>query len=318
VASQLRLLKSGELSASAAKRVAINALIACCDDFDVKTAGGVFTSHFNAPDSSHAELEDLVGNLIFHTSFGSLDVAASVANAIAGKCLNSAESNYKQTQLLRWCSQPFHNLGDSVQARSLLGRARELATANGQPSEVRECRALEVMHALDLEDATLAGAGLAKLMDIASANITEYPRASLLLLQLRLAVLQQDVQTAQQCMSELEGSQLPDGARARLTLSCCRLHTAALEITVPASQDVSAMLTAPAGTLSSIDMDWNVLGLCAVATLLPSYEDAASVAANYLQLRRPRFPMPNAISALANRQDTKSVLGALSHNQQTA
>jgi hypothetical protein len=301
VESQLAILQRGDLSPGAKKRVAINALIACSDDFEQAAADHVFSEYFRPYVSRLATFEDLVGNLLYHCSFGSLDRATETALAIVAGCRQKHLRGYRQTQLIRWCARPFHLSNNEDQAQELLSEACSVATTSGQLGEAHECRVQNVMYALDLEDWIGAAQRLGKLVGLASASRAAYVDATLHLLKLREAVARNDTQTARACMINLDACRLPECRRVSLTLSACRIHVAALMAEAPNESDVENILGASASALSSMDMDWTVSALCR-AELAPARQSAArNVVSNYLKFRRPRYPIPSLMTAFLRR-----------------
>jgi hypothetical protein len=301
VESQLAILQRGALSPGAKKRVAINALIACSDDFEVAAAEHIFGEYFRPYASRLATFEDLVGNLLYHCSFGSLDLATETALAIEVGCRQKHLSGYRQTQLIRWCARPFHMSNIEDHAQELLSEACSLATTSGQLGEAHECRAQNVMYALDLEDWIGAAQRLSKLVEMASSSRASYVDANLYLLTLREAVARNDIQTAHACMINLDACRLPECRRVSLTLSACRMHVAALMAEAPNESDVQNILGASASALASMDMDWTVSALCR-AQLGPAIPSAArDVVSNYLKLRRPRYAVPSLMTAFLRR-----------------
>jgi DNA-binding SARP family transcriptional activator len=297
---QVALLKAGDLTSGTAKKVAINALIACCDAFDNAAAREVFSSYFRSAGSRLASLEDLVGNLLYHTSFGSLDDAVEIAALVVSRCVDARRHGYRQTQLIRWCARPYHLVGDEDQAQALLADAWALATKSGQLGEALECRVQNVLCALDLEDSARAADALSKVVSLSTASRTLYSEATLLLLQLREAALRCDIETAARCMAGLERCRLPDWNRVRLTLSACRMRTSALTGGTPSERDVENVVNASDGALASMEMDWTVSALCALAAAHEEWRDGACrLVARYLPIRRARFRIPDVIMSFS-------------------
>lgn len=302
---QVVLLKRGDLSRAATKRVAINTLIACCDEFDRTSAREVFEDYFAKGASRVASLEDLVGSLLFHTSFGSLEIAAEVAEAVVLRCADDRGHGYRLTQLIRWCARPHHLLGDEDRAATLLTGAWALANARGQMGEAHECSVLTVEHALDLEDSAGASERLQAVAALSSVNRSPYTDATLLLLELREAALRRDVESVSRSMDAIERCRLPNCRQARLSLIACRLWSQALKRESPAERDVEVLTSASEAALASMDMDWKVAALCAIAPgnhrLVQSTRELVG---GYLRVRRPRFQLPSSIQAFAQQSTT--------------
>jgi hypothetical protein len=296
VASQLALLANENLSPGATKLVGINALIACCDDFNRESAQHVFASHFRPFDSRLASVEDLVGNLIFHTCFGSLDTATDVAYALSEKCMAGAAHGFKRTQLIRWCARPFHMIGDEGQSKLLLDQACAAAKANGQPSEAHECLALVVLHALDLEDAVAAAKGLLRLEESAATTRSEFAVATLQLLKLRQSVLTFDAPTAERCLREMSQCHLPNCNRVRFTMSGCQLLVSHLLETPPSDEARALIFEASYHALSSIDMDWTIAGACTLGRQPQWNQRVKRLVRDYIRVRRPRYPTLRVLS----------------------
>jgi DNA-binding SARP family transcriptional activator len=297
---QLQLLNSTGLSSASRKRIAMNALIACADDFEPQVALEVFQTHYRPHDSPSATLDDVVGALVYHTSFGSLDVAMEAASKIPGRMATLSVPAYRRTQLLRWCARPFHLAEEEKQAQSFLAEAACLAVALDQRGEQQECIAHHAAYALDLDDADLATYWLKKLSALAVNQPTAFGNATLSLLSLRHATLTNDAATASQCLTQLLGHQLPPFNRVRITMSACRVWQAILSNTPPLESDIGVLLELSSAALSAMDMDWNVSALCA-AVPFASGEKASAMAVRFLSVRRPRFPAPSTVLRSADR-----------------
>ncbi len=296
VEAQLSLLASETLSPGAKKCVGINALIACCDDFNREAAEQVFATHFRPFGSRLLTVEDFAGNLLFHTSFGSLDTATDVATALSRKCMRGTAHGYRWTQLLRWCARPFHMIGDEAQAASLVAQAHAMANANGQPSEAHECRALVVLHALDLQDSVAAAKGLVRMDETLTAARSEYAHATLLLFKLRQSALQLDAKAAEQCMKDLCNCHLPRCNRVRLYMSACRLIVSHLCETPPDDDDCSLLFGASDNALGSIDMDWIIAAACTLDSYTKWHQPVERLVQAYMRMRRPRHHAPRVFS----------------------
>jgi DNA-binding SARP family transcriptional activator len=293
---QLAALRSTQLSSSAHKTAALNALIACCDAFDRTTAREVYDAVFNTTQHRLATVDDLRGRLVFHTSFGSLDEAMAVADALISGFCSDAERSYRQTQVVRWCARPFHLAADEDRAQSILSQASELAQAKGEMGEACECAAASVEYALDLEDKNNASIRLEELSNLSDIHRSPYGDASLLLMRLRTAILDQNPDGISATMSAIERSKLPNCAAANLTLTACRLWTASLLRLTPADADVASIAMASDDAMASMEMDWKIAALCSLATQDARLANHAHRAVSrYLGARRPRYSLPELV-----------------------
>jgi len=298
---QLVALRSTQLSPSSQKTAALNALIACCDAFDRTTACEVYDAVFRATGSRLATVDDLRGRLVFHTSFGSLDEAMAVADAIITGCFSDAERSYRQTQLVRWCARPYHLGADEDRAQLILAQASALARAKGEMGEACECAAASVEYALDLENGPHASLRLKELSTLSDIHRSPYGDASLLLMSLRTAVLENSFEGIRTSMAAIERCRLPNCRAANLTLTACRLWTASLLRLPPADSDVASIAMASDDAMASMEMDWKIAALCSLATQHPRLKSHTQRAVGrYLAARRPRYALPDLVRSFAS------------------
>jgi hypothetical protein len=293
---QLAGLRTTQRSSSSQKTSALNALIACCDAFDRTTAREVYDSVFKSTSSRLATLDDLRGQLVFHTSFGSLDEAMAVADALVNMCFSDAERSYRQTQLVRWCARPYHLGADEDRAQLILTQALALARAKGEIGEACECAAASVEYSLDLEDRPNALLRLEELSSLSNIHRSPYGDASLLLMSFRTAVLENHSEAIRTSITGIERCKLPHCAAANLTLTACRLWTASLLHLAPVDADIASITMASDDAMASMEMDWKIAALCSLATQNARLKNHAQDAVRrYLGARRPRYRLPDLI-----------------------
>lgn len=297
---QLVGLRATQQSSSSQKTSALNALIACCDAFDRTTAREVYNSVFKSTGSRLATVDDLRGQLVFHTSFGSLDEAMAVADALVNACFSDAERSYRQTQLVRWCARPYHLGADEDRAQLILTQALALARAKGEIGEACECAAASVEYSLDLEDRTNAPLRLEELSSLSSVHRSPYGDASLMLMSFRTAVLQNNSEAIRISIAGIERCKLPNCAAANLTLTACRLWTASLLDLAPADVDIASITMASEDAMASMEMDWKIAALCSLATQNVRLTNHAQHAVSrYVGVRRPRYRLPDLVLSFA-------------------
>jgi DNA-binding SARP family transcriptional activator len=295
VGPHVALLSSDKLIVPERKSVAINALIACCDSFDVSTAEEIFRTNFRSEDSRLATFDDLIGNLLYHTSFGSLDTAMEVASRLVRQCAQSNQYGHRETQLLRWCSAPFHFAGDESESKNLLAESRELAQARGLAAEIQMSRIHESFFALDLEDRARASEAIARVVAALPAP-SAFWESTLGLLQMRQAILEGDCGAAARGLAALELRGLPDCARVHLNVIASRIRLLAETNQPCALDDLCVIQSASIDVLSSIEVDWIVSAACAYALKNETHVAATcELLKRFLPVRRARFGLPVVI-----------------------